>query len=397
VSKLPLYLSLLLAPFASAFAQKAAPSIPADTEIQTTASGLKYSVLSPGQGTRTPRVGEPVLVHCTKWLPDGTLVDTSRRSGQPLEFVVGEKKQLLGLEEGVHLMAKGSKYKLTLPYGLAYGEQGLPPTIPARSELILEVELLDFIAFPDYRPADPAAQKKTASGLVYEVISEGEGDAPKQGASVKLKYALWTAEGKLVDCSEAKGWRIEGPVGRLAFPFTTRSLAFANEAAQLLKPGARYRFEVPAELAFGAKEQGPSLPPNSATVWELENPAPSGPKFALTEPDKLQKTASGLGYEVLREGTGRAPKATDRVIVNYAGWLASGKPFDSSYDRGQPATFGLGEVIRGWTEGVQLMKEGGMYRFTIPPELGWGADGFGNMVPPNATVVFVIELLSIAG
>lgn len=105
-------------------------------------------------------------------------------------------------------------------------------------------------------------------------------------------------------------------------------------------------------------------------------------------------TASGLQYLVLQEGTGAKPSgATSRVTVHYEGSLINGKVFDSSYKRNQPASFGLNQVISGWTEGVQLMNQGAKYRFFIPSELGYGARGAGGSIPPHATLIFDVELL----
>lgn len=112
------------------------------------------------------------------------------------------------------------------------------------------------------------------------------------------------------------------------------------------------------------------------------------------ETAEVMTTASGLQYQVLRECEGAHPSATDTVTVHYRGTLTDGTEFDSSYARNSPATFQLNGVIAGWTEGLQLMPVGSMYRFTIPPELGYGARGNGP-VPPNATLIFDVELLSI--
>ena len=106
-------------------------------------------------------------------------------------------------------------------------------------------------------------------------------------------------------------------------------------------------------------------------------------------------TKSGIQYEVLTEGTGKSPKATDKVRCHYEGRLTDGSVFDSSYQRGEPADFGLNQVIAGWTEGVQLMKEGAKYRFHIPYLLGYGERGAGASIPPYATLVFDVELIKV--
>lgn len=104
---------------------------------------------------------------------------------------------------------------------------------------------------------------------------------------------------------------------------------------------------------------------------------------------------SGLQYEVLREGNGRKPKATDQVECHYEGTLIDGTKFDSSYDRGETATFPLNQVIKGWTEGLQLMQEGAKYRFFIPYHLGYGSRGAGQSIPPYAALIFDVELVSV--
>ncbi len=106
---------------------------------------------------------------------------------------------------------------------------------------------------------------------------------------------------------------------------------------------------------------------------------------------------SGLQYKIMKEGTGPKPAATDTVVCNYRGTLLNGKEFDSSYKRGQPATFPLNRVIKGWTEAVQLMPVGSKWQLFIPPDLAYGANGAGPDIGPNATLIFEVELMSIQG
>lgn len=109
----------------------------------------------------------------------------------------------------------------------------------------------------------------------------------------------------------------------------------------------------------------------------------------------VKVTASGLQYKVLKEGEGAQPSAEDEVTVHYTGKLLNGTVFDSSVNRGEPATFPLNRVIPGWTEGVQLMKEGAKYEFYIPSDLAYGAQGIPNVIPPHSTLVFEVELIKV--
>ncbi len=109
----------------------------------------------------------------------------------------------------------------------------------------------------------------------------------------------------------------------------------------------------------------------------------------------VQTTASGLQYKVLTPGEGKQPKASDTVLVHYRGTTIDGAEFDSSYQRREPIEFPLSGVIRGWTEGVQLMKEGGKFEFYIPSELAYGSRGAGGAIGPDETLIFEVELLKV--
>jgi FKBP-type peptidyl-prolyl cis-trans isomerase len=366
--------------------------IPADTEIVTTASGLKYSVLSKGDGVTRPKLGDEVSVHYTGWLPDtGKIFDSSLTRGQPFTFPLGQRRVIAGWDEGVALMTRGARYKFTIPPGLAYGEQG-SGHIPANATLVFEVELLDILRAPGFRPANKEAQKRTADGLTYEVLVDGKGALPNETDILTMKLAIWRANGELLHCTEIqeKNTPRKGTADSFGWPIVPR-------AVKVLKVGSRCRFEAPAIESLG-EQFGRQFGAEAMLVWELElvDAKPSSvPKFAMPAESTLKTTASGLKYEVIKEGTGRKPGAAERVTVHYAGWLTDGTLFDSSYGRGETTSFALNGVIRGWTEGVQLMGEGAVYKFVIPGDLAYGARGSPPKIGPNATLVFQIELVKV--
>lgn len=357
---------------------KAKSKIPADTEIKSTASGLKYSILKEGTG-EMPTDGDRVHVHYTGWLTDGKEFDSSR-AGAPFQFTIGSGV-IKGWSEGVKLLKVGSRAKFTIPSDLAYGDRGRG-TIPGKATLIFDVELLRCIKMPKYRKPDPKKQKTTKSGLKYEVIRSADGPTFKVGQIFKLDYAIFGNEGKLLECTKMTGRHLTGKIADMRLPFL-------KEAPPLMQVGSRYLFDVPANLGIPGR--------NQTTVWELElvailKPLPV-PEFKMSPKDKLKTTASGLQYEVIREGKGSSPKSFNKVKVHYAGWLTDGTLFDSSYGRGDPMIFPLGGVIPGWVEGIGMMKPGGIRRITIPGKLAYGPRGSGK-IPPNATLVFYVELIS---
>lgn len=136
---------------------------------------------------------------------------------------------------------------------------------------------------------------------------------------------------------------------------------------------------------------------NAAKAEKGKKAKEEGEKYLAdnAKKDGVVVTATGLQYTVIKEGNGRKPKATDKVKCHYEGFLTDGTVFDSSVQRGEPATFPLNQVIAGWTEGLQLMQEGAKYRFFIPYNLGYGAHGAGSSIPPFAALIFDVELIEV--
>lgn len=154
-----------------------------------------------------------------------------------------------------------------------------------------------------------------------------------------------------------------------------------------------------AELQSVLQELSATIQAEEAARMEAESEAnaAAGEAFLLenAEKDGVMVTESGLQYEVLREGDGASPASADRVSIHYKGTLLDGTQFDSSYDRGQPAVFGVSGVIPGFSEGLMLMSEGAHYRFFIPSDLAYGPSGSGATIGPNATLIFEVELLEV--
>jgi peptidylprolyl isomerase len=241
-------------------------------------------------------------------------------------------------------------------------------------------------------PADvataPTDAKKTASGLVTKVLTPGTGKAhPKDDDKVKVHYTGWTSDGKMFDSSVARGEPTSFGVNQVIAGWT--------EALKLMVVGEKRRLWIPAKLAYGETAR-PGYPAGQLTfeveLLDIVAP-PETPKDVAAPPADAKKTASGLAYKVLTKGTGKEhPTATSRVKVHYSGWTKDGKMFDSSVTRGEPTSFGLNQVIPGWTEGVQLMVVGEKTRFWIPGKMAYG-DEPKRPGAPSGQLTFDIELL----
>lgn len=382
----------VLASTSAALAQDGTPPIPADTEIQTTASGLKYSVLSAGDlEAKPPGPFDTVKVHYTGWLLDGSMFDSSRQRGTPAEFPLDGV--IAGWTEGLQLMKPGARVKFTIPYDLAYGENGRPPTIPAKATLIFDVELLEVTNRkpepPPFVALDPEQTTTKESGLKVQVISEGEGTV---GADTPLgmHYDIWNMQGELLQSTQMQDAALYD-----AFSNMARAFRFLGEVHEDVKIGGTYLFEVPATIGLGAHKH-PKVGEGEPTIWRIRvTGAFSPPEFRMPAEEELTTTASGLKYKILREGDGETPALTNQATCHYTGWLTDGTEFDSSFARKRPSTFALRGVIKGWTEGLQLMKEGDRAVFVIPGKLGYGARGSAPHIGPDATLVFVIDLINI--
>ena len=191
----------------------------------------------------------------------------------------------------------------------------------------------------------------------------------------KISYALGLGIGQQIKSMNIENFSIEDFTKSISDVLQGKETAFSSREAQVMLQEyftKKQKEEAQAHIAEGKAYLDANAKKEGVVV-----------------------TKSGLQYEVLQEGAGKSPKATDKVRCHYEGRLLDGSVFDSSYQRGEPADFGLNQVIPGWTEGVQLMKEGAKFRFTIPYLLAYGEQGAGASIPPFSTLIFDVELIKV--
>lgn len=235
----------------------------------------------------------------------------------------------------------------------------------------------------------------TESGLQYVEIEPGTGEQAKAGDLVAVHYVGTLEDGTEFDNSLNRGAPIEFVLGK------GMVIQGWDEGIAMMKEGGKATLIIPPELGYGAQGAGGVIPGNATLTFDVElvsvQPGPPGAPEAPTAVEEADYivTDSGLKYYDLKAGSGEPPTPGSSVIVHYTGWLTDGTKFDSSLDRGQPFSFPLGQgrVIAGWDEGVASMTPGTVRQLVIPPELGYGERGAGNVIPPNATLVFEVELL----
>jgi peptidylprolyl isomerase len=276
-------------------------------------------------------------------------------------------------------------------------------TVPIAALLIASAAAAQPVEpLPSARPVVPSAPRDvaepppqattTASGLSWKLLSKGDGTAhPGAHDKVSIIFTGWTPDGDVIDSSIP-----DGEPRSFSMDDIMKGLA---EGLRLMVKGERRRFWVPAALANGRpRRQGPAGP----CVFDVElvgfvkmpDPVPV-PEDVEAPPTDAKRTPSGLAYRILKHGNGKQhPKADSTVEVHYSGWTPDGRLFDSSVRRGQPISFRLNGVIKGWTEGVQLLVVGDKARFWIPSALAYG-DKPSQPGAPAGPLVFDVELLSI--
>ena len=373
----------------------AAPPIPTNLkepakEAKTTKSKLSHLVLKPGTGKDAPNPWDRVRINYSIWDTEGTMIDSTITRGRA--STIQPSQRGAGWEEALATMTVGQKSRFWIPAALNQSSFGAKAV-----GTVVDIELIDIKSMP--KPpetpknvaAPPRNAKKTKKGVHYLRLSKGtDNKKPREWDTVTVHYTGWTTDGKMFDSSVTRG--------RPATFSLRHVIAGWTDALQQLTIGEKARLWIPEELAYKGQPGKPKgmlvFDVELISIKEMPKPPdpPKTPKDVAAPPANAQKTAKGVSYRVLNKGKGGPkPKATDSVTVHYSGWTTDGKMFDSSVTRGRPATFGLGQVIAGWTDGLQIMSVGDKVRFWIPEALAYQ----GKPGKPKGMLVFDVELLEI--
>ena len=403
-----------------------------------TASGLAYTVSKEGTGEPI-KAGETISVNYTGKLLDGKAFDSNVDSAfhhmEPFSLEIGKGRVIKGWDEGLLLFKKGGKGTLYIPSGLAYGAQD-QRNIPANSILVFDVEVVDVKTADDLKrdaeekkkEAEAKAEKQkeaddhmlkeyfaknhieakhTSSGLYYTVSRPGSGETAQSGQAVTVNYSGRILDGKTFDSNTDTAFHHTDPfkveLGK------GRVIKGWDEGLQLLSKGEKATLYIPSGMAYGDRGNR-AIPANSILVFDIEVLDVQTPVDQASADDKLlkdyfeknhieaKKTNTGLYYAISQKGTGDFMKPGKKVSMNYTGKTMDGKVFDSNTDpkfgHVQPFQFqlGAGQVIRGWDEGVQLLQMGSKGTLYIPSALGYGPSGMGSAIPPNAVLIFDVEV-----
>ncbi|MCS6867005.1 MAG: FKBP-type peptidyl-prolyl cis-trans isomerase [Gemmataceae bacterium] len=243
---------------------------------------------------------------------------------------------------------------------------------------------------PDLRDISP--------GVKYRDIKEGTGDPCPPQATIVIHYTGWLSDGTVFDSTK------EGKAVPTPATFELKNLiAGWKEGIPGMKPGGIRKLVIAPDKGYGSIGSPPKIPGGATLIFEVElisftaakdlTKLADGTAPGDNDPNLREIRNTGVKYRDIKEGLGAPVQPGAKVKIHYTGWLLDGKVFDSSHRRGEPAEFALNGLIKGWQEGIPGMKPGGIRKLVIPPEMGYGAQGAPPDIPPNATLVFEVELI----
>lgn len=439
-------LSLLLAGTAFCFAQektsaKKAPAAKTNPGVKTRKladgfnvlpSGLQYKIVKHGTGKKHPALGDRLEMNIHVYKNDSTLFDSrAMNSGKPVPFQVQPPTFKGDPIEGFMLMVAGDSAIMKLPVdSLIKQNKSMMPGLKAGDWLVYHVELvstksdaeykkeqsakseaqkkIDDAALTDYFKKNNIKVKKTASGLYYSIEKEGTGATAQNGQNVSVNYTGKLINGKKFDSNTDPDFKHQQP---FTLTLGTRSVIPGwEEGLALLKKGSKATLYIPSGLAYGSQDRSPTIPANSILIFDVEildigTQAEMDDKiitdYLAKNNIKASKTESGMYYSVSKQGNGEKPVKGDKVSVNYTGMTVDGRKFDSNVDSNfhHVSAFefalGTGGVIKGWDEGIALLPKGTKATLFIPSSMGYGKQGQPPVIPPNAVLIFDVELVDI--
>jgi len=359
-----------------------------------TSSGISYLKLITKDSTQA-QIGDMVEISYVGKYADDSVFYRSKVN-EVRTFTLGFNEVGKGMEEAVKLLRCGEKGIFKMPKAMAFSKLERFSYPQADSVITYEIELKKVVANPSLHPLKAERLKDTthlAGGLDVIVAGKGKGEKVEVGDEVTIHYNGMLTDFTFFDSSNRRNQPIKVKIG------SGQVIAGWEMAIPTLNVGDTARIVIPAALGYGTKAR-PTIPANSTLLFDVVVVSTKKPLKIVpynVEGKKLQKTASGLQYIVLDEGTGKKPVAGNTIDVHYSGYLVDGKRFDSSVERGAPFSFnvGMGYVIKGWDEGLLLMKEGAKFRFIIPYELAYGENGYPPVIPAKSTLIFDVELLKV--
>lgn len=401
--------------------------------FKKTESGIYYKLDTPdNQDTTSVAVGKVVTMTMRYGLKDSLIFNSQSRPGE-MRFMIPEPRYEGDFYEGLQLFNQGDSGTIILKAGPFFTQTiqrpTMPPGISDSAELLFDFYIQKVQTLQDVDAEiirNFVAQKNItvfpdADGIYYIEKVKGTGVAPEPGNYATIHFTVSLLDGQQLFTTHESGEAIDFQVGS---GFENPGF---NKVVERMNVGGISEAVVPCAMAFGAQGIGQVVPPFTPLFYQIEligtitkeqfemkqaeeeakqqaeqlkkdqEEMAGIQKFMKDNNIKATARPSGLVYVETLAGTGRIPGAGQKIKVHYTGKLINGTKFDSSFDRNEPIelTLGQGQVIPGWEEGLALMKEGGKATLIIPSKLGYGPTGFQNVIPPNATLIFDVELVQI--
>lgn len=363
-------------------------------------SGMQYFKIVANDSTPV-QIGDAVEITYKGTFADDTVFSQTKQ-GETRRFTVGYNEISKELNEAVQYMHCGEKALFRMSREKAFLSKLTAHTFAEKrkkgalpdSMVTYEIELKSVTVNKGMHPLRAALLKDTISGengLKVIVAGKGNGAKIEEKDEVNIHYNGYLTSLTFFDSSVKRGQPFKTKIG------VGQVIEGWDKGITMLHVGDTARLIIPSKMGYGSKAKS-NIPANSTLIFDvivLAAKKPVVPTPYQVQGLPVKKTASGLEYVVVNEGTGKYPLSGNKVTVHYTGYLQDGSIFDSSVSRDDYFKFnvGMGRVIKGWDEGILLMREGAKYRFTIPYALAYGEAGYPPVIPAKATLIFDVELI----